>query len=141
GRTVTWASSALSVATVNGTGLVSGLVVGTSTITATSEGRSGTAAVTVTATPPGGVVFQSDWSTVGTAFADVTDGGRWMNYWEFNGGAPVQLISVVSGASVNAPGGSNALQVVQRGAVPGYAANIQQDRVVPPSTDLHVRCY
>src|SRR5216117_116088 len=141
GRTVTWTSSALGVATVNATGLVSGLVVGTSTITATSEGRSGTASVAVTATPPGGVVFQSDWSTVGTAYADVTDGGRWMNYWEFNNGDPIQLISVVSGASVNAPGGRNALKVVQRGSVPGYAANIQQDRVVPPSTDFYVRFY
>jgi len=141
GRTVTWASSALSVASVTGTGLVTGLVVGTATITATSEGQSGTAAVTVTATPPGGVVFQSDWNTVGTTYADVTDGGRWMNYWEFNNGDPVQLLSVVSGASVNAPGGRNALQVVQRGSVPGYAANIQQDRVVPPSTDYYVRFY
>ena len=141
GRTVTWASSALSVASVTGTGLVTGLVVGTATITATSEGQRGTAAVTVTATPPGGVVFQSDWLTVGTTYAAVTDGGRWMNYWEFNNGAPVQLLSVVSGASVNAPGGRNALKVLQLGSVPGYAANIQQDNILPPSTDYYVRFY
>ncbi|PYO38354.1 MAG: hypothetical protein DMD29_13645 [Gemmatimonadetes bacterium] len=141
GRTVTWASSALGVATVNGSGLVTGLVVGTATITATSEGQSGTATVAVAATPPGGVVFQSDWNTVGTAFSDVTDGGRWMNYWEFNNGAPVQLLSVVSGASVNAPGGRNALKVLQRGSVPGYAANVQQDNILPPSTDYYVRFY
>src|SRR5439155_580380 len=91
----------------------------TSTITATSEGCSGTASVAVTATPPGGVVFQSDWSTVGTAYADVTDGGRWMNYWEFNNGAPIQLLSVVSGASVNAPYGRNALKVLQLGCIRG----------------------
>jgi len=266
GRTVTWVSSAPAVATVSGTGLVTAVAAGSTTITATSEGKSGPAAMTVTptvtnpgtvsdlavtgvtdtsvtlaftevsdgaglpasydmrwaagtiafgtatdvtkgscavpvagsaigakrtctvlgllpgaayqlqlvafrgtlnvnavfgglsnvasgtttasASPPppppptgGGVVFQSDWSTVGTAYADVTDGGRWMNYWEFNGGAPVQLISVVSGSSVNAPGGGNALKVVQRGSSPGYAANVQQDNVVPPSTDYYVRFY
>ncbi len=58
GRTVTWASSALGVATVNGSGLVTGLVVGTATITATSEGKSGTAAVTVSAGGGGVVLFQ-----------------------------------------------------------------------------------
>src|SRR5438093_6549942 len=49
GRTVTWASSAASVASVNATGLVTGTVVGMATITATSEGQNGTAAITVTA--------------------------------------------------------------------------------------------
>src|SRR6266542_3024841 len=45
GRTVTWASSAPGVATVSGTGLVTGVTAGTATITATSEGQSGTAAI------------------------------------------------------------------------------------------------
>src|SRR5882762_684439 len=49
GRTVTWASSNSSVGTVNGSGLVTGVVAGSTTITATSEGKSGTSAVTVTA--------------------------------------------------------------------------------------------
>ncbi len=52
GRTVTWASSAPPVATVSASGLVTGVVAGTATITATSEGQSGTAALTVTASPP-----------------------------------------------------------------------------------------
>jgi len=54
GRTVTWASSAASVASVNATGLVTGIVVGMATITATSEGQNGTAAITVTAPASGG---------------------------------------------------------------------------------------
>src|SRR5207245_3172119 len=54
GRSVTWATSNAAVATVSGSGLVSGLVVGPATITATSEGRSGTAAITVTAAGGGG---------------------------------------------------------------------------------------
>jgi len=52
GRTVTWASSALGVATITGSGLASALVAGTATITATSEGKNGTGGLTVTALPP-----------------------------------------------------------------------------------------
>jgi len=48
GRVVTWASTAPGVAAVSGTGLVTGLGIGGVTITATSEGQSGSAAVTVT---------------------------------------------------------------------------------------------
>src|SRR5205809_7367386 len=47
GRTVTWASSAPAVATVSGTGLVTGAAAGAATITATSENKSGAAAATV----------------------------------------------------------------------------------------------
>ncbi|PYO44340.1 MAG: hypothetical protein DMD29_00665, partial [Gemmatimonadetes bacterium] len=51
GRVVTWGSSNTAVATVNGSGLVSGVAAGAATITATSEGQSGTAGITVTAVP------------------------------------------------------------------------------------------
>ncbi len=47
GRTVTWASNNTSVATVSSSGLVTGATAGSATITATSEGQSGTSAVTV----------------------------------------------------------------------------------------------
>jgi uncharacterized protein YjdB len=50
-RPVTWSSSNPGIATVTSTGLVRGVAPGTSTITATSEGKSGTATVTV-APPP-----------------------------------------------------------------------------------------
>src|SRR5213596_302811 len=53
GRTITWASSNTSVATVNSSGLVSGVVAGSATITATREGQSGTSAITVTGAAPG----------------------------------------------------------------------------------------
>ena len=88
-----------------------------------------------------GVVFESDWSSdTGRSRRAVTDGGRWKNYWEWNHDpAGAQLLSVVSGASINGPGGRNALKVLQRG--PTYAANVQQDNVLPPSTDFYVRFY
>src|SRR5918996_821446 len=51
GRPVDWASSDPAFASVSAIGLATALVVGTTTITATSEGKSGTAALTVTPRP------------------------------------------------------------------------------------------
>ena len=48
GRVVTWASGNTALATVSGSGLVTGVAAGTMTITATSEGKSGSATITVT---------------------------------------------------------------------------------------------
>ena len=55
GRTVAWSSSNTGVAAVTGTGLVTGVGAGSATVTATSEGKSGTSSVTVTAAPPASV--------------------------------------------------------------------------------------
>ncbi len=52
GRTVTWSSNAGGTAGVDADGLVTGVGVGSATITATSEGRSGTADVAVTTGEP-----------------------------------------------------------------------------------------
>ncbi|MEO8879963.1 MAG: Ig-like domain-containing protein [Gemmatimonadaceae bacterium] len=48
-RTVTWASGNASIATVDNTGLVTGVSTGATTISATSEGKTGTAGVAVAA--------------------------------------------------------------------------------------------
>ena len=70
GRTVAWTTSNASHATVNSSsGLVSGVAVGTATITATSEGKSGTSAVTVTAPSGGG-------SNVFVGAGDISDCGN-----------------------------------------------------------------
>jgi hypothetical protein len=47
GRTITWTTNNAAIATVSGTGLVSSVAAGSATITATSEGQIGSAAVTV----------------------------------------------------------------------------------------------
>lgn len=47
GRTVTWSTSASKVATVSSTGMVTAHAKGTATITATSEGKSGAATLTI----------------------------------------------------------------------------------------------
>src|SRR5206468_3890596 len=67
GRTVTWTSSDPTVAPVSGSGLVTGVAVGSVTITATSEGKSGTAAITVNPPPVATV-------TVSPASATITVG-------------------------------------------------------------------
>ena len=61
GRTVTWSSSSTAVATVDSLGLVKALALGQVTITATSEGNSGSAALTTTA---------------GLLYKTITAGGR-----------------------------------------------------------------
>jgi uncharacterized protein YjdB len=68
-RVVTWQSSDDLIATVSPTGVVTGQLVGTVTITATSEGKSGTASVTVTPGPAATV-------TVTPPTASVKDGAN-----------------------------------------------------------------
>ncbi|MCU0633886.1 MAG: Ig-like domain-containing protein [Gemmatimonadaceae bacterium] len=54
-RPITWTSSAPTIATVSTTGAITALAVGSATITATSEGRSGTVSVSITPIPVGTV--------------------------------------------------------------------------------------
>ena len=65
GRVITWATSNAAVATVNASGLVTAVLAGSATITATSEGKSATAGITVTT--GGTVLFQESFAD--TAFA------------------------------------------------------------------------
>lgn len=51
GRDVTWSSSDLSIVTVTATGQITGVAAGTALVSATSEGKSGSAAITVTFVP------------------------------------------------------------------------------------------
>lgn len=64
GRSVTWLSGNTAVASVSSTGTVTGVTAGTTTITATSEGRSGSAQVTVLA-PVASVVVSPATSSIG----------------------------------------------------------------------------
>lgn len=65
GRTITWTSSANAVATVSSSGLVVGLSAGTTTITATSEGKSGTASIMVTLVPIADITIAPSTATIG----------------------------------------------------------------------------
>ncbi len=57
GRSVTYTSSATGIATVSSAGLVTGVAIGTATIFATSEGKSGSAAITVRQIPVNALVL------------------------------------------------------------------------------------
>jgi uncharacterized protein YjdB len=57
GRDIAWSSSAPTIAVVSAAGVVAGVSAGTATITATAEGRSGIAQVTVTPLPVATVVL------------------------------------------------------------------------------------
>ena len=66
GQTVGWTSGNTAAATVNSSGVVSGVAAGNATITATSSGKSGTSSITVTAPPPppppgGTLLFHEDY--------------------------------------------------------------------------------
>jgi hypothetical protein len=67
GRIVTWSSDNTAAATVNGSGLVSGVGAGLATITATCEGQTATSDITVTASSGSSVTF------VGAG--DIAEGG------------------------------------------------------------------
>jgi uncharacterized protein YjdB len=65
GRTVTWSSKTPSVATVTATGgVVTGVAIGTTTITATSEGKSGTASIKVVPVPPASMTIVPATATI-----------------------------------------------------------------------------
>lgn len=57
GRTIVWSSANPQVATVSAAGVVTGIAAGSANIVATSEGRSGTASVTVTPVPVASVII------------------------------------------------------------------------------------
>src|SRR6266550_1302541 len=65
GRTVTWTSGNTSVAIVSSSGLVSGAAQGSATITATSEGKTSTAAITVTTVPVASVAVSPATASIG----------------------------------------------------------------------------
>ncbi|HWC73559.1 MAG TPA: Ig-like domain-containing protein, partial [Gemmatimonadales bacterium] len=64
GRTITWQSNAPTIASVNGSGLVQGLAVGSATITATSEGKNGSTIVSVTQAPVASVAVTPSSATI-----------------------------------------------------------------------------
>ena len=63
GQTVTWSTNNSAAATVNSSGVVTGVAAGSATITATNSAKRGTSSITVTAVPPPGggtILFQED---------------------------------------------------------------------------------
>src|SRR5215208_4226234 len=57
GRSITWTTTMPTVATVSGTGMVTGAGAGSTTITATSEGKSGSATISIASAPVASVTI------------------------------------------------------------------------------------
>jgi hypothetical protein len=138
GRLITWASSAPGVASVS-SGLVAGIAPGSVTITATSEGKSGASAITVTAATGGGVVFQSNWTTaLGQTAAALQDLSAPFGAWPLWQDGGNQILTVVTGGPA---GYANALRVQQRGGTATGWADVTATNLLPPSQDFYVRFY
>src|SRR2546425_6459783 len=110
GRTVTWATSKPGVATVNSTGLATGVAAGQATITATSEGQSGTAAITVAvltfATVSGGDDHTCGVTADGVAYCWGNNGlGQLGNGTTTNSAIPAAVGGGVTFAAVSAGAG------------------------------------
>jgi uncharacterized protein YjdB len=92
GQTVTWSTSNPAAATVNSSGMVSGVAAGSATITATSSGKTGTSAITVTAASGGGtLLFQEN-------FEDANLGSRG---WYDNTSAQISTVEHIAGSNAS----------------------------------------
>jgi alpha-tubulin suppressor-like RCC1 family protein len=128
GRTVTWATSNPAVATVNSTGLATGVAGGQATITATSEGQSGTAAITVVvltfATVSGGGDHTCGVTTGGTAYCWGDNGlGQLGTGTTTNSATPVAVAGGLTFAAVSASTGSFTCGLTVGGAAYCWGAN------------------
>ncbi|HEY7637852.1 MAG TPA: kelch repeat-containing protein [Gemmatimonadales bacterium] len=119
GRTVTWSSNALDRATVDASGLVTGISEGAAIITATSEGKSGAASITVSEVsvePYGAYLGPGGKGPVGKVFG----------YWRVSSGLGYWLTIEVSppvpstGVGIAFEGGSHTSSVLLAG---GYASS------------------
>jgi uncharacterized protein YjdB len=120
-RTVTWASSNTSVATVDQSGKVTGVAQGSATITATSEGKTGSSQITVTPAPVGSIRISPDSASVpvyhttqfGAAAFDINGQPVAGRTFSWASSDPQIATAAVSGRSTNT--------VTVTGAAPGLA--------------------
>jgi hypothetical protein len=90
GQTIIWSTNNAAAATVSSAGVVSGIAAGSATISATSSGKSGTSAITVTAASGGGtLLFQEN-------FEDANLGSRG---WYDNGSAQISTAEHIAGST------------------------------------------
>lgn len=146
GRTVTWASSSTSVASVSSSGLVTARAAGSATITATSEGKSATSSVTVAVVPVAAVTVSPASATVGvgntvqlTATPRDSAGnplsGRTLTWTSSNGAvANVTTTGLVTGVST----GSATITATSGGKSGTAAITVSS---TPPPTGCATACH
>lgn len=126
GQTVTWTTSNGAAATVNSSGVVSGVAAGSATITATSSGKTGTSAITVTAAPSGGGTL-----LLTENFEDASIGPRG---WYDNTSALISTAEHIAGSTASAQ--YHYLQGQQQPTTGGA-----QRHKFTPTTSLYVSYY
>ena len=131
GRPISWATSVGVVATVSGSGVVTGVAAGTATITARSEGSSGAAVVTASAPPPGGtfphepsgytsILWYNGNCILGAGCGEI-------GQWGWSNGYAADAANIASVSVADAPTSAldplhNVLQTTfPAGQMPGYA--------------------
>jgi hypothetical protein len=130
GQTIAWSSSDAGVATVSGSGVVTGVAAGSATITAATSGKSGTASITVTAPPPppppgtGTLLFQEDFEN-----ANMASRG-----WYDNATILVNTTEHIAGSTASAQ------YRWTKGATSPTIANAQRHKF-PASNSLYVSYY
>lgn len=124
GQAVNWSSNNTAAATVNSSGVVTGVAAGSATITATSSGKSGTSAITVTAPPPppppgtGTLLFQEN-------FEDANLASRG---WYDNTSAVLSTTEHISGSTASAQ-----YRFLQGATIP-TSGNAQRHKFTPTSS-------
>jgi uncharacterized protein YjdB len=119
GQTVTWSTNNAAAATVNSSGVVTGVAAGTATITATSSGKTGTSSVTVTAPSSGGtLLFQEN-------FEDTNLASRG---WYDNTGAVLSTTEHIAGSN------SSAQYRWLAGATAPTSGNAQRHKFTPTNS-------
>lgn len=129
GRTVTWSSGSATIANVSVLGLVTGVGAGTTQVTATSEGQSGSSTITVTGAA----------ATFDTLFVDGFESGN-ISAWDDNYAPSGTLHSVITN-STNAHAGSRYLQVTYPSGGDGGAMSKFFQVPAPPGTGGYDRMY
>src|SRR6185503_10529022 len=113
GRTVVWSTSNTNVATVNATGVVSAVAAGSANVVATSEGKTGSATLTVNGTSAGQTLF-----TDGFESGALGDAGRWHDIVGSG-----QSIVAASAEGITAVSGTKVLRLgVSGGALTHFVA-------------------
>src|SRR3989442_6004322 len=144
GRVITWATSNALIAGITGSGLVTGVAAGAATLTATSEGQSGSATTSVANVPVASVVISPVTAVVlvGQAVqltATLKDaagnvlGGRVIS-WTSSSTA-IATVSA-SGVATGAGAGAVTIRATSEGQSGTAAVTVTPRRPVPPRTGL-----
>ncbi len=110
GKTFTWTSSSTSVATINASGLATGVDAGSTTITATVDGKSGTASLTVSQSAPrsrtGTISGRNNYSSGGSVtLSETSDGKLRLSITGLStpNAAPDVFVALYTSSSINWP--------------------------------------